>query len=133
MSGHPYDDTCEPAAPRVPLRVAAPSSGAAIVLAALVDTGADGTFIPERVATQLGLPLVDHLTVEGVAGGRAPARVYAATVELGPLRTLCRLVAFEDEAILGRDLLNRLVVLLDGPRLEASLRKPSARKRRGGR
>jgi hypothetical protein len=36
-------------------------------------------------------------------------------VRIGTLRVLARVAAFGDEALLGRDLLNRLILHCDGP------------------
>lgn len=38
------------------------------------------------------------------------------------VRGLGAVIAFDDEAIIGRDVLNRVRVLLDGPRLALSIR-----------
>jgi hypothetical protein len=56
--------------------------------------------------------------------------VHAASVELAGLRVLARIVAFADEAILGRDILNQVVVTLDGPGLAVSVAARSRTRRR---
>lgn len=47
--------------------------------------------------------------------------MHAAAVELGGLRVLARVLAYSDEAILGRDILNQVVMTLDGPGLVMSI------------
>ncbi len=102
------------------------------MLPMLVDTGADCTLVPTRIVRRLGLPQIDVVTLSGVGGVKQRATVHAASVELGELRVTARIIAFADEAILGRDVLNQGVVTLDGPSLTISL-QPAARKRRGSR
>ncbi len=90
------------------------------MLSALVDTGADCTLVPRGVARALQLPPVDEIWIEGVGGEARRAIVYAARVEFAHIACWARVVAFGGEAILGRDLLNRTVARLDGPRLSLS-------------
>jgi clan AA aspartic protease len=127
-----YDKSLDPPAPIVPVRVGGPASEHAVMLPMLVDTGADGTLVPARIVRRLGLPPVDIVAVSGVDGVKQRATVHAASVELGELRVHARIVAFADEAILGRDILNRGVVTLDGPSLTVSV-QPAPRKRRRSR
>lgn len=112
-----YDDAYHPPAAVLPVLVARPGADAAMLVPGLVDTGADCSLVPLSVARQLALPRVGDLEVQGVAGGRAMAPVHAAFVEIASSRVLVRLAALEHELIVGRDILNRLKVLLDGPRL----------------
>jgi len=98
-----------------------------VVLLVLVDSGADCTLIPQATARALRLPPIDEVWIEGVAGAARRATVHAARIEFARMRGLARVVAFGDEAILGRDLLNRAVARLDGPRLKLSLTGPTKR------
>ncbi len=87
------------------------------MLHALVDTGADCTLVPLEVARTLQLPVVDELWLQGIGGAARRALVHAAKLEFLGVQCLARVVAFGRETILGRDLLNRTLVELDGPRL----------------
>ncbi|MFI5309576.1 MAG: aspartyl protease family protein [Polyangiales bacterium] len=95
----------------------------------LVDTGADCTLIPLHVARSLGLRLVDRVQIQGVVAGRHPASVFAARVQIGRFAKLARLVAFGDEALLGRDLSNQLVLRVDGPAQATTVVERSRRAR----
>lgn len=125
-----YDRSLEPPAPVVPVRISGPGGEDAVVTPMLVDTGADCTLVSVAIARQLGLPRIDVVTVSGVGGARKQASVHAAVVELGELRLVIRAVAFAEETILGRDVLNQIRVVLDGPGLEISVARRSNRKRR---
>lgn len=86
----------------------------------LIDSGADTTLIPQTCAERLGLrgePEEDLLLV-GFDGSISPAKVVDAEVLfLG--RTFRGQFPLIDEevGVLGRNVLNRLSILLDGPRL----------------
>jgi len=125
-----YDASLDPPAPVVPVRISGPTGEDAVLLPMLVDTGADCTLIPASIVRRLGLPRIDVIGVSGVGGGKVRATVHAASVELGGVRVVARIVAFADEAILGRDVLNQTVVRLDGPGLAMSIGGRSARRRR---
>lgn len=111
----PYDARHTPPAPVLPLRCGPPRTEPATAVAALVDSGADITVLPEGVADALDLPQIGELTVRGIGGTRR-VPVYAAEVEVTGWRRLVEVVAVGDEALLGRDVLNAWVVTLDGPR-----------------
>lgn len=117
----PYDESQDPPAPMLPVLFAAPGSEDSVLVPSLVDTGADCTLVPAAVARQLRLPLVDRVLVEGVGGATRRAPVYAAEVRFAGRRCVARIIGFDEEAILGRDLLNRMALLLDGPRLALSI------------
>ncbi len=85
----------------------------------LIDSGADLTLIPQRCVRELGLhdePIDGFL--QGFDGSTTPAR--AVNIELHFLQYIFRglFPVTEDElGILGRNVLNKLSLLLDGPRL----------------
>lgn len=125
-----YDSNLDPPAPVVPTRISRPLGTDAVLLAMLVDTGADCTLVPVSIVRQLGLPQIEVLAITGIGGSRRRSTMHAATLEFGGLRLIACVVAFADEAILGRDILNQAVVTLDGPGLAISVTGRSRTKRR---
>jgi predicted aspartyl protease len=123
-----YDANLDPPAPIVPVRILSPVGEDAIVMPMLIDTGADCTLVP-AIIRRLGLPQVDVIGLSGVGGARSRATVHAASIEVGGLHLFVRVVAFADEAILGRDVLNQAIVTLDGPGLLFSVAGPSRKRR----
>jgi predicted aspartyl protease len=110
------------------VRLSVPSGDAGIQLAALVDTGADVSVMPLAAVQDLSLPVVATTRLAGVAGA-LDASLHAALVEVGGLSRLAEVVALGEEAILGRDLVNQLVLGLDGPRRLLEIRGTTRRAR----
>jgi predicted aspartyl protease len=123
-----YDRRFDPPAPVVGFRIGSPGGVDAVLLPGLLDTGADATLVPARIARRLDLPQVDVARLTGVTGTARSVAVLAARIELPGFSTLARVIGFADEAILGRDLLNAWVATLDGPRGLLSIRtRPTPR------
>ena len=90
----------------------------------------DVVFKSGLVALGLSVLLVPFLVAEwGVMGAARRMPVYAAAAELPGLRTIVRILAMGTEAIIGRDLLNRMVARLDGPAAAVSVERPPRRRR----
>lgn len=122
MTQFRFDSAFDPPAPVLPVHVSGIAEhGPAVLLQMLVDTGADCSLIPEKIARTLRLPLVDKLSIVGVGGNALPVPVHAAHLRVGSLRVLARVAAYGDEALLGRELLNLLVLRFDGPELQLHL------------
>ncbi len=119
---YPYDSSSEPPAPVVPVRIAAPGRPEhGIAVPALVDSGADLTVVPVSVAAVADLTPIGRVNVEGVAGTVARAAVYAAEIEINGVREIAEVIALGGQTLLGRNLLNRWVLVLDGPRLRLEM------------
>jgi predicted aspartyl protease len=110
----------DPPAPVISWRVSAPRSERFVALRALVDSGADCSLIPIEVAVALGLPQVDVANIAGIGGPAGIAPVHAVSVKIADFACLTRVIAFAEESIIGRDLLNRFVAKLHGPTLRLS-------------
>jgi len=86
----------------------------------LIDSGADGTLIPQACADRLGLrgePQEDFVLI-GFDGSTSPAKVVDAEVLFLGRTFRGQFPVIDDEVgILGRNVLNHLSVVSDGPRL----------------
>lgn len=114
-----YDLSIFPPAPRLEIRLVAQPHGATYgPIAAFVDTGADATIVPLSIVRELQAGVVTFKTVRGYAGGRRTVRTYLVDVEIGPFTLPGVEIVGDtaaDEILLGRDVLNKLRLLLDGP------------------
>lgn len=110
-----YDRTQSPSTPVLPVRVGTPTGRTDTVLAAIVDTGATITVIPERLALDLRLPVIGELMVRGVTGMRR-ASTYGAELEVAGITVLVEVVGIDTHTLIGRDVLNRWTLILRGPR-----------------
>ena len=91
----------------------------------IVDTGADGTMIPLVYLNQLGAVFVDNVWISSHWGERRQVAMYLVDIQVGQLALPGVYVVGDeqgDEFILGRNFLNRLRLLLDGPGLTSVIR-----------
>jgi predicted aspartyl protease len=124
-----YDNVhFDPPAPSARVILRSPQSGATVSdVPMLIDTGADVTLLPRLAVDRLGLtPLAEQGSeLTGFDGSKQ----LAPTVELDVIflrrRFQGRFVLIDDECgILGRNVLNHLTLLFDGPRKEWSEHVP---------
>jgi hypothetical protein len=114
-----YDESYFPAFPIVEIEIDGydPASGRQTI-AALVDSGADGTMIPLPTLQAVGAIFEDSMPLRGVTGHVQRVDRYTIAVRVG-LHTIRAVhavaVASDSEPIVGRDVLNELVVTLNGP------------------
>ena len=118
----PYDATCEPPAPTAQVtfaRVAAGPDATRIQAQMLIDTGADISLIPRAVVDAINAtPTGRTMEVRSFDGHTSARPVVAALMHLGKYKmTVEFLVHDEGETtgIIGRNILNLLYVVLDGP------------------
>jgi predicted aspartyl protease len=126
----PSDDAShfDPPAPAPAVTVRDPQSGAMVSdVLMLLDSGADVTLLPRSAAERLGVsPVADErFELMGFDGNKSSAPV--AMLDVVFLRRAFRgryLLIEEECGILGRDILNQVSLLLDGPRLQWSEHSP---------
>jgi len=85
----------------------------------LIDSGADMSLIPESLIGQLGLDTADEPTYELMAFDGTKSVARSVQCELAFLGRAYRgryLVVADSIGILGRDVLNQVCLVLDGPR-----------------
>jgi hypothetical protein len=110
-----------PPAPFLNVVLQHPTSGAQLRdVPAQVDTGADRTVLPEKLALALGLPQVGRLDIGGLGG--IIHHLFSFAVLLGvhdfPLEPVEIITSSAEEWILlGRDVLNAYRIVLDGPQM----------------
>ena len=115
----PYDRAAYPPVPRVDVRLASPGGAFRLEpLRALVDTGADATLVPIRYIEALDVDIRRKAFVRSAWGERRRVSVHRVDVGIGSLRIPGLEVLADDrndDMILGRNLLNKLLIVLDGP------------------
>jgi len=108
----------DPAAPLVEVGVSRPGADeAAAQLAALIDTGADATMLPIDLLQAAGGRYVTTRQMRGVTNQIVTVEMYLVTLFIGPFefRGIEAIATAEDaEAIVGRDVLNQMIVTLNG-------------------
>ena len=90
---------------------------AATTIEAIVDSGSDGTLIPLDILALAGAQHVDSAYVRGITGHREPVELYLITVHIGEHHihaVRAAALSASEEAILGRNVLNQLSIMLNG-------------------
>lgn len=115
MITHLYSNEYDPPAPVVEVVIVAAKR---MGVEALVDSGADVTLIPISLLEQIGARYSHTHRLRGVIGAYEPVDIFFVSVEIASqtIRGIRAVAAQTDnETILGRDVLNQLVVTLHGP------------------
>lgn len=117
----PYNHDYTPPAPTVEIWLAAPGEALTVgPIEAFIDSGADVTFIPRQQLRPLRVKALRRRTLRSQWGERRPVDVYSVEIGIGDNLRLSWVEAVADdigsELVLGRSALNKLRVLLDGPR-----------------
>lgn len=116
----PYDvHNFVPPAPALVISLSAPvsTSTQSVRSLAILDSGADITVIPQQIVQHLQLKYVDEIFASGFGGIRKKYFVYSVKITIDNvgdfvIRTISD---FEDHVIVGRDILNKLLLFLKGP------------------
>ncbi len=88
-----------------------------LLLRALVDSGADATMIPVRYLNRLDIVPVDQRRVRSSADISYLADIFTVALRVGPFfHAALRVVGNRQsrDVILGRDVLNHMIVTLNG-------------------
>jgi len=121
----PYDTNYDgPAFPVISLSVSGRQPDAIVHLTGLLDSGADATIVPHRVLEEVHARHTDVAWARTVAGNRYRVDLYVVTLTIGTVRLPSIKVISNTqtaETIIGRDVLNQMLVTLDGPALEVVL------------
>lgn len=111
-----------PPAPLARVALRDPGSGKAVLdVPMLLDTGADVTLIPKSAVSELGLATGSGESYELIAFDGSRSLAHAIRVDLIFLKKTFKgqfLVVDQEWGLIGRDVLNHLSLLFDGPRLQ---------------
>ena len=114
-----FNDNLSPSMPVMDVVLIEPGTGNRLdPVSALVDTGADGTMIPEDLLAQLGAVPIGYGRLRWLWDETRSVRIYLVRMEIGPnvIRSAhVAAVPRGTEFILGRNVLNQLVFTVDGP------------------
>jgi len=125
MIRYSYNQQLTPPAPFVHVTVRPPERGIAVSdLPALLDTAADITVIPARIAEELQLIPLDEVPIGGFDGRVSWVSTFLVQLALRQSTSkFIRVVASRDEpyVLLGRDVLNDYRAILDGPLLRLEI------------
>ncbi len=115
----PYDSNYQPPFPTVEIRLRNERRGLATpVIRGLVDTGADASLVPIAHLRQIRAPAVMDKRLRSHWGEWRAVQLFVVELELGERRFSNLLVVGDDqgeETVLGRTILNKLRLILDGP------------------
>jgi len=115
-----YDESFAPAAPVAKVKVSHPDGEPSIAdVPMLIDSGADATLLPRSVVAPLGLVSTgEPYQVEGFDGSTSESKAVRAVVVFLNKTFRGRFLLAESEVgAIGRNVLNHVRLLLDGPGL----------------
>ena len=118
MNDYRYDATYDPPIPVCNVTVIAPATNQSAELTAIVDTGADGTIIPIQHLQRIEARRAYEASMRSQWGERRSVFLYVVDLKIGELILPGVYVVGDelgDETVLGRNVLNELRLLLDGP------------------
>ena len=106
-----------PALPVVELGLRGRDATKTQIVAALVDSGADATLIPTHLLNAIEARKIDSRWARNISGIRYRVAMYAVDLSVGSFTFPdTEVIANQqtDEIVLGRDVLNQLIVTLNG-------------------
>ena len=134
--GFNFDQTFVPPFPRLPVTITLPESGMrSPTFSGLVDTGADATLIPAQRLRELNANEIYTARLRSHWGEPRTVSVYLVDLEVAGHNLPGIEVIMDDlvtDALLGRNALNRLILLLDGPAGEVDILLTRPRRRSTG-
>jgi hypothetical protein len=126
MVRYAYNKQVTPPAPFVHVSIRPPHERpAAVIVPAQIDPAADLSVIPGRLVEELQLVPLDFVSVLGFGGNLSTLPTFLVELQIRGLEPVAaKVLASHDEpyVLLGRDVLNRFTVVLDGPNLVLEIR-----------
>lgn len=131
MESTKYSRAKIPPVPILNIKLSPPSEAAKTEsLSAMVDTGSDFTLVPLSWLLQINAPESRSAYLRGLWSERQLVTLYLVDLHLEEgVLVAVEVVGLEDEeeideeldVILGRNILNKLILLLDGPRTQTDV------------
>jgi len=90
----------------------------------MLDSGADMTIVPLSMVRSLGAPVYDQVVLISQWGDRYPMHLYQVDIQIAGIVLPVISVAGDahsNEVLLGRNVLNRLDLRLEGPKLRTHI------------
>lgn len=116
---YPYSSRYQPPCPVVEVVLSNSEEGVRTAeMNALLDTGSDGSLVPLAYLQQILAPALVDAHIRSHWGEDRAVQLFLVDIELGDLRLPGVLVVGDeqgDEIVLGRNILNKLRLVLDGP------------------
>jgi predicted aspartyl protease len=116
---HSYLESYYPPIPALTITLGYPEESLSLgPFTAIIDTGADGTMIPQTLLDALGAPFVDDVRIRSHWGEWRTLQLFTVDIGVNGLRLPAIEVIGDEqgnELILGRNFLNKLNLLLKGP------------------
>jgi predicted aspartyl protease len=121
-----YSSEYSPPAPSLKVKFTRPFSDHSLELQAKLDTGADITVLPQHAVSELRLVPASRVSVSSFDGQKAWRYTYFVNLSFNGFdyKMVEVIGAQRRDALLGRDILNRLKTVLDGKALSFSLLDP---------
>lgn len=116
---HSYSGDYAPSFPVLPVVLTNPEEGLrTAAVSALIDTGSDGTLVPIVFLEDILAPALTEMRIRSHWGEWRATQLFLVDIELNGLTLPGMFVVGDDtgdEIVLGRNVLNKLHLALDGP------------------
>lgn len=111
-----YDSLYDPAFPVLEMQAIGTDPARGLPITGLIDSGSDATQLPLSILRSIGARQIDRRWVQDLAGIRYSVSMYAVRLKLGPLIMPLEVIGRQgiNEVVIGRDVLNQLIVTLNG-------------------
>jgi hypothetical protein len=132
MVRYNYNQQLQPPAPFIYATISAPASSAGAARAERIpmqlDMGAGLTVIPQRLMTELGLIKFSEVGIGGFHRDPEPEDTFLIRLQIHEWEIEVVEVVLGDDSygLLGRDVLNQFLLVLNGPELYFTLQLPTS-------
>ena len=115
---HPYNRSYQPSFPALPVVLVNSDEGLRTAVGnALADTGSDGTLVPVALLEDILAPVLTETRIRSHWGEWRSVQLFLVDIELDGLTLPGMFVVGDetgDEIVLGRNVLNKLHLVLEG-------------------